>query len=1481
MTGTAAASYTASSITGSGAGPDHGFRTSGSTALSSPSPEPAHPSARPASAAAPVVAVHQLADFDPQHQERGSPSSIASSSRIAVNADPASISAPRAAAGDATVVNRSRSSSVSAAIKATFHRPSTSSGSSSPAPSTKVKSRLRAGTWKGSGVGRKSEQSSRPELPSFDGSDRTPRASIYESVADPKQAEYSSSSSSSPAAVAAAPQPQLSGVDAHGGVPRRKLFGRSNSIRDMAKQGLPEPSNREGHNILRRIGSRSFFGAGSSKDAMRSTESLASSAIIEGAPSHHSSARQPDPARLGPASAWQRKKGRQKQNSDSDSIYSLSNSISELGPTEVETPNQAAVSPAIERESMESSHSAFSANVAGRAARASVGGDVRSEAHLVVPNHHASVSPSGLPKRLSGWLLNMMGNEAASAGTDSAAASANARRVDADGGSVRSASKSPSLGTSSPRATSPTKELEPPATSSALSTSPGAAGSSRAKTGSLLYSFTGGPHKPPRAGAPQGSGSTSSTSASTGVGAGWMAGGGASFDRALKYFLDTEAEPSEEGIWLLGVWHGPSADPQGGVQTPDEVSNETSGAASSLLDGQVERSDPVAAASADTQTEVLNDEAAAVHTPASVHASLPASSPQTASEDGFVLARNPPTPQTSPVKVRSFKGRSQPSSATNTIRSTSTEQSERSSSPATSAQHHPARSLTDQDWQAAFQADFSSRVWCTYRNNFGPIARDGTISEQAASAAALASAQADADAALGFAAAAPSSDRAAQQATSGGRSWLGRKLTESSVGRDGLTPTSIAASAAAAAAAGSATGLATSPTSLGEKMGITGLWGRATAAAQAAGFSRAGLTTDAGWGCMLRTGQSLLANALIDVHLGRSWMRRPAPVAQSKLEEQLGEDHTDAAAMSEFRRARKTYATYVKLLSWFLDDPSPACPFGVHRMAREGKRLGKEVGEWFGPSTAAGAIQALVTEFPEAGLGVALAHDGSVYLDEVRAAAVKRTSASRRRSSQAWQRPVLILIGIRLGLEGVNPMYYDAVKATFSFPQSVGIAGGRPSSSYYFMGHQGNSLFYLDPHHVRPAVPLRYPPSRFPSAASSADEGSPDDDADEWWAHAYSEQQLATFHSDKVRRMPIKSLDPSMLLGFLCKDEADLQDFCARVKAMPKSIFAFADSAPRWADDDDFDPSMESFSESSVGEVEDDRDSTEDEGADEDEVDRGGNLAEARSDRDGPLPFPSGQSRTREARDDSPSSTRPAMGHGDRTATVRPDSVESRHVSGSSEATTRAASRTRTGTGARRISSTLPAARHNRQAPSPVTGDESFSTISFSDTEVGSAWEEVSEGGTVAGGESHASAGRTEAAAPPPAETQPAEFAALDTPTDERNRPVLVTSSPSGYAVNGAPLSAATATQQHLDGPASTAHAPLRDLPRRRSRLDRSPKMDQEPPTSTPTSTQTQTQLDSPQPAHLIPHANDAVVAANANADAAPRPGSSSDVDDF
>ena len=53
----------------------------------------------------------------------------------------------------------------------------------------------------------------------------------------------------------------------------------------------------------------------------------------------------------------------------------------------------------------------------------------------------------------------------------------------------------------------------------------------------------------------------------------------------------------------------------------------------------------------------------------------------------------------------------------------------------------------------------------------------------------------------------------------------------------------------------------------------------------------------------------------------------------------------------------RDFAIYVRILTWFFDNPDVRCPFSVHRMAMAGKELGTEIGQWFGPSTAAGAIK--------------------------------------------------------------------------------------------------------------------------------------------------------------------------------------------------------------------------------------------------------------------------------------------------------------------------------------------------------------------------------------------------------------------------------------------------------------------------------------------------------------------------------------------
>ena len=87
-----------------------------------------------------------------------------------------------------------------------------------------------------------------------------------------------------------------------------------------------------------------------------------------------------------------------------------------------------------------------------------------------------------------------------------------------------------------------------------------------------------------------------------------------------------------------------------------------------------------------------------------------------------------------------------------------------------------------------------------------------------------------------------------------------------------------------------------------------------------------GFTSDAGWGCMIRSGQSLLANALTILHLGRDWRRG---------KDQAGEN---------------------RILSMFADDPQ--APFSIHKFVHHGATAcGKHPGQWFGPSATASCIK--------------------------------------------------------------------------------------------------------------------------------------------------------------------------------------------------------------------------------------------------------------------------------------------------------------------------------------------------------------------------------------------------------------------------------------------------------------------------------------------------------------------------------------------
>ncbi|KAF9900490.1 Cysteine protease atg4b [Linnemannia zychae] len=270
-------------------------------------------------------------------------------------------------------------------------------------------------------------------------------------------------------------------------------------------------------------------------------------------------------------------------------------------------------------------------------------------------------------------------------------------------------------------------------------------------------------------------------------------------------------------------------------------------------------------------------------------------------------------------------------------------------------------------------------------------------------------------------------------------------------------------------------------------------------------------TSDAGWGCMMRTGQSLLAQGFVQIILGRGWR----------------------ATRMASEESRQKYCT---ILGWFADEPDRY--YSIHSIARMGVALDKRVGEWFGPSTVAHALRRLSTRHPDCPLAIMVSMDGSIDTSELVNVAMGKEIKSpqflghgmappgspdpqRQPHQQAGQwKPVVVMMPVRYGLDKLKEGYVSNLKKLFQLPQFLGIAGGRPGRSLYFVACQGNDLFYFDPHTVKTRA------------------------THEELSHCPS----SSYHCNVVRAMDIMELDPSMMLGFLIQSMQDLVDLQVQLK---------------------------------------------------------------------------------------------------------------------------------------------------------------------------------------------------------------------------------------------------------------------------------------------------------------------------------------------
>ncbi|KAJ3375123.1 Cysteine protease atg4a [Allomyces arbusculus] len=485
------------------------------------------------------------------------------------------------------------------------------------------------------------------------------------------------------------------------------------------------------------------------------------------------------------------------------------------------------------------------------------------------------------------------------------------------------------------------------------------------------------------------------------------------------------------------------------------------------------------------------------------------------------------------------------------------------------------------------------------------------------------------------------------------------------------------------------------------------------------------IKSDTSWGCVHRTGQMLLARALLVACFGRdltihSFQGTP-PTSSSGLPSPTSTSPASSSPTSSTTPAPHSPPTarngphvlptppsplahpdtYRAILSYFED--TRAAPFSLQNICRaQSIYLGERLGSWLSPGTiahllarlnaerrlrqhVAGAVgmpsrdpidfvvhvakdRIVVTDqlvlaaetagTPDATVGGSGATPTSMSApkgtgivmprvrrrsfglgrEKVDAASTAAEGAGSPVSPAAPWKPLVLLVPVRLGSEVFHESYAQNVVDLFSWPQFVGIAGGKKDSSLYFPGvwvqppgtsrtssaasspsvdvrlagttrstsplHASSAgadaaglspgadlvrrthLLYLDPHYPQPVVPAvatRQGGGSAPGTPNASGLGCP--------------VPHPSYHTAQVRSLPMARLDPSMLLGFVLTSRADLDDFVDRVSAwtahggcenhaaMP--LFSVVEECAWPATPDEDDPRLRDLMDAGVGDDDD------------------------------------------------------------------------------------------------------------------------------------------------------------------------------------------------------------------------------------------------------------------------------------------------------
>ncbi|CAD8095647.1 unnamed protein product [Paramecium sonneborni] len=283
-------------------------------------------------------------------------------------------------------------------------------------------------------------------------------------------------------------------------------------------------------------------------------------------------------------------------------------------------------------------------------------------------------------------------------------------------------------------------------------------------------------------------------------------------------------------------------------------------------------------------------------------------------------------------------------------------------------------------------------------------------------------------------------------------------------------------------------------------------------------------TSDAGWGCMLRSGQMIWAQ-ILRVHIRQK--KQHSKDYQYKLLCAFADDDDDE---------------HKKLLT----NDLKVClsPYSIQKIETISQiKFSTKPCQWYRPDQVLNAFLQLHQLKPLEGsedLQISIS-DNLLYdrlycemyglqmdcehiINEIKMDKTKEISKICNICQKQQPKSLAIFLLTRIGLEEINKDYLPFLNDLIDLPYFQGIIGGKDDKAYYILGRVNKKLIYLDPHYIQEHI-----------------------------NRGNILMLKETFFCKDVKYINEESMSPSIALGFYCQNQMELDKFFTTVEEIKKN----------------------------------------------------------------------------------------------------------------------------------------------------------------------------------------------------------------------------------------------------------------------------------------------------------------------------------------